>query len=91
MNSFFDTGPTPWDIAAKGPRPPVRASVRTLSTKIEDALIGTFSRAQLDSLLPEELNLTWARDVIAPRDDTLSKRDAIGGCTHGWTLRSSPG
>ncbi|MCW2835118.1 MAG: hypothetical protein JWN68_3071 [Nocardioides sp.] len=86
MNSFFGTGPTPWDIAANGPRPPARASVRTLSTNIEDALIGTFSRAQLDSLLPEELNLTWARDDIDPRDDTLSKRDAIRGYTHGWTL-----
>ena len=86
MNSFFGTGPTPWDIAAKGPRPPARASVRTLSTNIEDALIGTFSRAQLDSLLPEELNLTWARDDIDPRDDTLSKRDAIRGYTQGWTL-----
>ncbi len=85
MNSFFSTGPTPWDIAAKGPRRPVRAPVRTLSTTIEDALIGTFSRAQLDSLPPEELNLTWARDDIAPRDDTV-KRDAIRGYTHGWTL-----
>jgi hypothetical protein len=48
--------------AADSPEPPkrpTRVSVRTLGLAIEQTLIGKYKRAQLEVLLPDELDLPW--------------------------------
>lgn len=86
MNSYFGAGPPVWDPAAQGPRPTARATVRTVRQVLEDALVDSFSRVALDTMLPDELGLMWAGEVDDPRDQSLSKREAIRGYTSGWAL-----
>lgn len=59
------------------PLPPV-ASKRTLTEAICEALIGRYTRTQLNSVLPEELGLRWNRDGDPPERDG-TKRELITG------------
>lgn len=86
MNSFFASGPPPWNAEAQGPRPPAKVSSRTFSAAIEEALIGSFTRLQLEVVLAEELDLIWTRDHAEPDDPNLSKRDLVQGYIAGWKV-----
>lgn len=64
---------------------PVVASKRTLTTAICNALIQRYTRAELDSVLPEELRLDWRRAEAEP-DQAETKRDLITGYIEDWSI-----
>ncbi|EYR61863.1 hypothetical protein N866_15010 [Actinotalea ferrariae CF5-4] len=79
--------PWPWWGASEPTPSQARlvVSTRTLSAAIEEALIGTFTRAALEVVLAEELRLTWNDSEHAP-SSAESKRDVIRGYTAGWSV-----
>ncbi|GAA0977435.1 hypothetical protein ENKNEFLB_02115 [Nocardioides aquaticus] len=63
----------------------MKVTTRTLSTAIEEVLIGTFTRADLELVLSEELDLTWRIDAHTPAEaDT--KRALISGYIDSWAV-----
>lgn len=65
---------------------PAKVSTRSFRSAIEEALIHTYTRRDLETVLAEELRLTWARTDGKPTDGEYSKRDVIKGYTEGWDL-----
>lgn len=64
---------------------PAVASKRTLTAAICDSLIQRYTRASLESVLPEELRLEWQRAGAEPgQADT--KRDLITGYIEDWSI-----
>lgn len=85
--NFFGKGPSPWgDAGEAAPRPISTISTRTLSRVVEEALMDTFTRKDLEVVLLEELSLTWTRDDIEPTDSDLAKRDLIRGYIREWLV-----
>jgi very-short-patch-repair endonuclease len=78
---YFDGWFRPTDVK---PLPAV-ASKRTLTTAICDALMQRYTRAALESVLPEELKLEWRRGGGQP-DQAETKRDLITGYIEDWSL-----
>lgn len=74
MAEYFDGWFRPTEV---NPLPAV-ASKRTLTAAICNALIDRYTRAALESVLPEELRLEWRRDGAEP-GHAETKRDLITG------------
>lgn len=77
---FFDT------FLSDTPKVPVRVSSRAFRLAIEEALIHTYTRQDLETVLAEELKLSWLKTEHQPTDDEYTKRDVIKGYTEGWDL-----
>lgn len=73
-------------IFADAPKVPVKVSSRAFRLAIEEALIHTYTRQDLETVLAEELNLSWPKAEYQPTDDEYTKRDVIKGYTDGWNL-----
>jgi very-short-patch-repair endonuclease len=86
--NFFGKGPSPWGDAGDGSavRPLSTVSTRTFGRVLEEALMDTFTRRDLEVVLAEELHLTWSRDDTGPGDPALSKRELVGGYIRGWSV-----
>ena len=78
---YFDGWFRPTEV---NPLPAV-ASKRTLTAAICDALIQRYTRAELASVLPEELRLKWRRAGAEP-DQADTKRDIITGYIEDWSI-----
>lgn len=82
MNSFhFFEG-----ILADAPKVPVKVSSRAFRSAIEEAFIHTCTRQDLETVLDEELQLSWPKGDRQPTDSEYTKRDVIKGYTEGWDL-----
>lgn len=66
------------------PAPPPKLSTRTLGRTIQDSLIYGYTRADLETLLPEELGLDWSHDD--PPSNAETKRELISGYISRWGL-----
>lgn len=77
---YFDGWFRPTDVK---PLPAV-ASRRTLTTAICEALL-RYTRAELESVLPEELQLEWRRDDCQP-SQAETKRALITGYIDDWSV-----
>jgi very-short-patch-repair endonuclease len=64
---------------------PAVASKRTLTAAICEALLGRYTRVELESVLPEELNLEWRRDG-SQRTQAETRRDLITGYIDDWSV-----
>lgn len=73
-------------IFADAPKVPVKVSSRAFRLAIEEALIHTYTRQDLETVLAEELKLSWPKAEYQPTDDEYTKRDVIKGYTDGWNL-----
>src|SRR5699024_10822960 len=67
-----------------GPLPAVAAQ-RTLPAAIGNALIQRYTRAELESVLPEELRLEWRRAGAEP-GQAETRRDLITGYIEDWSI-----
>jgi hypothetical protein len=84
--SIFGTNQPPWTFGQQpSTRTPVKVSTRTMGAAIEDALIESFTRAQLEVVLTEELGLTWQWKEVEPKD-AETKRALVNGYISDWTL-----
>lgn len=63
--------------------PPVKLSVHTLGHAIEEALMGGYTRVDLESVLADELGLDWMH-ADSPADQEHSKRSLVAGYMSGW-------
>lgn len=81
MAEYFDGWFRPTEV---NPLPAV-ASKRTFTAAICDALIQRYTRAALESVLPEELRLEWRRDGAEP-GEADTKRDLITGYIEDWSI-----
>ena len=79
---FFNSLDSTLSDAPKGS---VKVSTRTFRSAIEEALIHTYTRQDLETVLAEELKLTWPKTDGQPADEE-SKRDVIKAYTAGWEL-----
>lgn len=70
-------------LTARSGDAPVKLSVRTLGHAIEDALMN-YSRADLETVLADELDLEWTHDDLPSTSET--KRTLIAGYMDGWAL-----
>lgn len=77
------------DWAGSNPAGQIKVSVRTLSTAIEDALMDTFTRTQLEVVLRDELHLEWQLQCDPEVSET--KRDLVKDYTVGWNVRQYVG
>lgn len=68
------------------PKVPVKVSSRSFRSAIEEALIHTYTRRDLETVLAEELKLAWPRTDTGPDDGGYTKRDVIQEYTLGWDL-----
>lgn len=78
--NFFDS------FLADAPKVPVKVSSRAFRLAIEEAFIHTYTRQDLETVLAEELKLSWPKTEHQPTDDGYTKRDVIKGYTVGWDL-----
>ncbi len=65
---------------------PTKVSSRTVRSAIEDALIGRYTRRDLETVLAEELRLPWTNTDLRPDDGDYGERDVIQECTSGWDI-----
>lgn len=72
-------------VLADPPRVPVKVSLRSFRSAIEEAFIHTYTRRDLETVLAEELQLPWLIADCKPADEKF-KRDVIQGYTGGWDL-----
>lgn len=79
-SNFFDTFP------ANAPKVPVKVSTRAFRVAVEEALIQTYTRQDLETVLAEELSLPWPRTDHQPTENDYTKRDVIKKYTEGWDL-----
>jgi very-short-patch-repair endonuclease len=79
-SNFFDA------ILAASPKVPSKVSSRTMQRAIEEALIHTYTRQDLETVFAEELGLQWPKSDQLPNDIDYSKRDVIKAYTAGWDL-----
>lgn len=71
---------------ADSPRAPTKVSSRTFRSAIEEALIQTYTRSDLDTVFAEELRLPWLETEQQPTHADYTKRDVIKTYTAGWGL-----
>lgn len=64
---------------------PVKVSTRTLRAAIEDALIYSFTRTNLELVLAEELQLIWVNEACDP-STAETKRALVDGYIGPWSL-----
>jgi very-short-patch-repair endonuclease len=83
--SFSPTGSSPWSSKVNPESGPAKVSTRTLRAAIENALIYSFTRTNLELVLAEELHLTWTYDACDP-SEADTKRALIDGYIHQWPL-----
>jgi hypothetical protein len=83
--TFFPTGSSPWSSGVNRESGPAKVSTRTLRAAIEDALIYSFTRTNLELVLAEELQLTWTNDACDP-PEADTKRALIDGHIPPWPL-----
>ena len=62
---------------------PLKLSVRTLGHAIEEALMGGYTRFDLETVLADELNLVWPSEY-SPSDPNFTKRSLIETYMGGW-------
>ncbi|MEV7475259.1 hypothetical protein AB0N33_16285 [Pseudarthrobacter oxydans] len=74
------------EILTGAPRLPVKVSSRSFRSAVEEAFIQTYTRQDLQSVLAEELKLSWPKTDHQPADTGYTKRDIIKGYTEGWDL-----
>jgi hypothetical protein len=74
------------ELFSDRPKATPKPSSRSFRHAIEEALIYTYSRAELETVLGEELALTWRPGDGRPTDTDFTKRDVIKGYTEGWDL-----
>lgn len=72
-------------ILADAPKRPPKVSSRSFRLAVEEALIHSYTRRDLETVLSEELKLPWPLANSQPSDED-TKRDVIQGYTHGWEL-----
>lgn len=73
-------------IVSDSPKAPTKVSSRTFRSAIEEALIHTYTRSDLETVFAEELRLPWPETEKEPTHADYSKRDAIKTYTAGWDL-----
>ncbi|MGO4383404.1 hypothetical protein [Specibacter sp. RAF43] len=73
-------------IPADFPKAPTKVSSRTFRGAIEEALIHTYTRSDLETVFAEELRLPWPETEQQPTHADYSKRDVIKTYTAGWDL-----
>jgi hypothetical protein len=73
-------------ILADTPKAPTKVSSRTFRSAIEEALIHTYTRSDLETVFAEEFRLPWPETEQQPTDAGYSKRDVIKTYTAGWDL-----
>lgn len=73
-------------IFADSPKPPTKVSSRTFRSAIEEALIHTYTRSDLETVLAEEFRLSWPETERQPTHADYSKREVIKTYTAGWGL-----
>ena len=73
-------------IFVDSPKPPTKVSSRTFRSAIEEALIHTYTRSNLETVLAEEFRLSWPETERQPTHVDYSKRDVIKTYTAGWGL-----
>ncbi len=84
-SSFWDSlRPPPPDPS----RAPLKVSVRTFGTALEEALM-SYTRVKLETILEDELALEWQLDY--PPGEAHTKRDLIQGYTSGWKVAQLAG
>ncbi|WP_438802958.1 hypothetical protein [Isoptericola croceus] len=71
---------------AAAPKTPPKVSSRAFRSAIEEALIGSFTRQDLETVLSEELKLPWPLEDSEPSESEFTKRDVIKGYTKDWDL-----
>lgn len=82
-SNFFEA------ILADSPKRPTKVSSRTFRSVIEEALIQTYTRSDLETVFAEELRLPWPETAEhQPAHSGYSKRDVIKTYTAGWGLPS---
>lgn len=69
---------------------PLKLSVRTLGHAIEEALMGGYTRGDLETVLADELDLDWLHDD-SPSDPDHSKRSLIAAYMSGWGVPQMAG
>lgn len=79
-SNFFQT------FLVDAPKVPVKVSSRAFRLAIEEALIHTYTRQDLETVLAEELKLPWSKTDVQPSENEYTKRDVIKGYTKGWEL-----
>ena len=67
---------------------PPKVSSRTFRAAIERALMESYTRVNLETVLGEELRLPWTKVDRQPSDNDYSKRELIRAYTEGWELSS---
>lgn len=76
-------------ILADSPQTPTKVSSRTFRSVIEEALIQTYTRSDLETVLAEELQLPWPETAEhQPTHSGYSKRDVVRAYTADWGLPS---
>ncbi|PRI10506.1 hypothetical protein [Leucobacter massiliensis] len=78
--SFLDA------VLGDAPALPLKVSSRSFRSAIEEALIHTYTRNDLEAVLAEELKLPWQKQDVQPSHGEFSKRDLIRAYTEGWEL-----
>lgn len=73
-------------ILADVSKAPVKVSSRSFRSAIEEALIYSYTRRDLEVVLDEELKLPWPLAESKPTDGGFTKRDVIQAYTDGWGL-----
>lgn len=86
MNFPFPTPFSPWGTPEPAADlPPAKVTTRVLRAAIENALIDSFTRKNLELVLGEELNLVWGRDEANP-GAVDTKREVVDGYIHAMPL-----
>jgi hypothetical protein len=83
-NFFSGFGFPPSGLSGRNASTPLKLSTRTLGHAIEEALMGGYTRFDLETVLADELDLTWPRDDDP--SDSESKRAVIAGYMPGWEV-----
>lgn len=78
--NFFDA------IPSGAPKVPAKVSSRSFRLAIEEALIHTYKRRDLETVLAEELKLPWSKIDHLPTYEEYSKREVINGYIESWEL-----
>lgn len=85
MSDFFSTSGLKRSGPSADSRAPaaLKVSVRTLGHAIEEALMGGYTRVDLETVLADELRLDWPYDD-SPNDPDLTKRSLVAAYMGGW-------
>ena len=90
MTDFFDSLLRPGSALPTDARAPIKLSARTLGKAIEEALMGGYTRRDLEVVLADELELEWVGED-SPADPGYSKRSLIQAYMPGWSVPQMAG